>query len=63
MSTRPTGTTADDHLEIALRNTGPNVLGGFEVFYTFSEHHRQRRRRRRTDRNRDKDAGGAETGN
>lgn len=31
------GSAADDHLEIALSNTGPKTLTGFEVFYTFAD--------------------------
>jgi hypothetical protein len=31
------GATADDHLEIALSNTGATDLGGVEVFYTFTD--------------------------
>jgi len=31
------GSTVDDHLEIALQNTGQKTLAGFEVFYTFSD--------------------------
>jgi len=31
------GATADDHLEIALSNTGTTELGGFEVYYTFDD--------------------------
>lgn len=31
------GKTTDDHLEIALSNTGSTDLAGFEVFYTFSD--------------------------
>jgi len=32
-----TGKTADDHLEIALTNTGTAPLTNFEVFYTFTD--------------------------
>jgi hypothetical protein len=32
-----TGKAADDHLEIALSNTGTTELGGVEVFYTFDD--------------------------
>jgi hypothetical protein len=32
-----TGKTADDHLEIALSNTGTTDLSGFEVYYTFAD--------------------------
>jgi hypothetical protein len=32
-----TGAATDDHLEIALSNTGTTELGGFEVFYTFDD--------------------------
>lgn len=32
-----TGATADDHLEIAVRNTGTATLSGFEVFYTITD--------------------------
>jgi len=31
------GSAADDHLEIALSNTGTKTLTGFEVFYTFTD--------------------------
>lgn len=31
------GKAADDHLEIALTNTGPKDLTGVEVFYTFTD--------------------------
>lgn len=31
------GKAADDHLEIALTNTGSTVLTGVEVFYTFTD--------------------------
>jgi len=31
------GATTDDHLEIALSNTGTTELGGFEVYYTFDD--------------------------
>ncbi len=31
------GKPADDHLEIALTNTGPAELRAFEVFYTFTD--------------------------
>jgi hypothetical protein len=31
------GNTADDHLEIALSNTGTTDLSGFEVYYTFTD--------------------------
>jgi hypothetical protein len=31
------GKAADDHLEIALTNTGTTELAGFEVFYTFTD--------------------------
>jgi hypothetical protein len=31
------GNAADDHLEIALSNTGTIVLSGFEVYYTFAD--------------------------
>ncbi len=31
------GSAADDHLEIALTNTGSRTLAGFEVFYTFTD--------------------------
>ena len=31
------GKTASDHLEIAIINTGSTELGGFEVFYTFTD--------------------------
>lgn len=31
------GAAADDHLEIAVTNTGSAELGGFEVFYTFAD--------------------------
>jgi hypothetical protein len=30
-----TGKAADDHLEIAITNTGTTELAGFEIFYTF----------------------------
>ena len=32
-----TGKVTDDHLEIALSNTAGTELGGFEVFYTFTD--------------------------
>ncbi|MCZ7535209.1 MAG: hypothetical protein M5T61_04200 [Acidimicrobiia bacterium] len=32
-----TGKATDDHLEIALTNTGGNALSGFEVYYTFTD--------------------------
>ncbi len=32
-----TGKDADDHLEIALTNTGTSELTGFEVFYTYDD--------------------------
>ena len=32
-----TGAATDDHLEIALTNTGTTELGGFEVYYTFDD--------------------------
>jgi len=32
-----TGATTDDHLEIALSNTGTTELGGFEVYYNFDD--------------------------
>jgi len=32
-----TGTAVDDHLEIALTNTGAQTLSNFEVFYTFGD--------------------------
>ena len=32
-----TGATADDHLEIAVRNSGADTLSGFEVFYTITD--------------------------
>ena len=32
-----TGKTAEDHLEIALSNTGTTELSGVEVFYTFED--------------------------
>lgn len=32
-----TGKAVDDHLEIALSNTGGADLGGFEVYYTFTD--------------------------
>ena len=31
------GNAVDDHLEIALTNTGTDPLTGFEVFYTFTD--------------------------
>lgn len=31
------GKATDDHLEIALTNTGSAALNGFEVFYTFTD--------------------------
>ena len=31
------GNAVDDHLEIALTNTGANDLGGFEIYYTISD--------------------------
>ena len=31
------GNAADDHLEIALSNTGTTDLSGFEVYYTFTD--------------------------
>ncbi len=31
------GNAVDDHLEIALTNTGAEPLAGFEVFYTFTD--------------------------
>jgi hypothetical protein len=31
------GNAADDHLEIALSNTGTTDLSGFEVYYTFAD--------------------------
>jgi hypothetical protein len=31
------GSAADDHLEIALSNTGSKALDGFEIFYTFTD--------------------------
>lgn len=31
------GKAVDDHLEIALTNTGTSELSGFEAFYTFSD--------------------------
>lgn len=31
------GNTVDDHLEIALTNTGTTELGSFEVYYTFND--------------------------
>lgn len=31
------GSAADDHLEIALSNTGSKTLDGFEIFYTFTD--------------------------
>ena len=31
------GNAVDDHLEIALTNTGAKDLGGFEVYYTISD--------------------------
>jgi hypothetical protein len=33
----PDGNDTDDHLEVALSNSGPDELTGFEVFYTFSD--------------------------
>lgn len=33
----PGGKAADDHLEIALSNTGPSPLSGVEIFYTFAD--------------------------
>ncbi len=32
-----TGKAADDHLEIAVTNTGTTELGGFEVYYTITD--------------------------
>lgn len=32
-----TGKDADDHLEVALTNTGTADLGGVEIFYTFTD--------------------------
>lgn len=32
-----TGKTVDDHLEIAVTNTGPAALTNFEVFYSFAD--------------------------
>lgn len=31
------GKAADDHLEVALRNTGTSELAGIEIFYTFTD--------------------------
>ncbi|MCZ3387302.1 MAG: hypothetical protein LH630_10155 [Actinomycetia bacterium] len=31
------GSAVDDHLEIALSNTGSKTLTGFEIFYTFTD--------------------------
>ncbi len=31
------GNAADDHLEIAVTNTGSTELAGFEVYYTFTD--------------------------
>ena len=31
------GKTTSDHLEIAITNTGATDLGGFEIFYTFTD--------------------------
>jgi hypothetical protein len=31
------GAATDDHLEIAVTNTGSTALGGFEVYYTFTD--------------------------
>ena len=31
------GNAVDDHLEIALTNTGANELGGFEIYYTIND--------------------------
>jgi hypothetical protein len=31
------GATVDDHLEIALKNTGSKELTGFEVYYSFTD--------------------------
>jgi len=33
----PSGNAADDHLEIAVTNTGSTELAGFEVYYTFTD--------------------------
>ena len=31
------GKTTSDHLEVAITNTGATELGGFEIFYTFTD--------------------------
>ncbi len=33
----PSGKAVDDHLEIAVTNTGTTELGGFEVYYTITD--------------------------